>query len=81
MNYYMASCFHKSEGILGDVVKQLYEMILESGFTTVDEVTQISGRGVGMDVVRSSVANLGGSVDVASTAGSGSTFRFRLNRV
>jgi chemosensory pili system protein ChpA (sensor histidine kinase/response regulator) len=52
--------------------------ILEHGFSTADEVTQISGRGVGLDVVVSEVKQIGGSVDLASKAGEGTRFQIRL---
>ena len=63
--------------ITGDVdptEAQLIEFIFSPGFSTAATVTQISGRGVGMDVVRSDIAALGGRVDVASVAGKGTTF-------
>ncbi|MEE7548594.1 chemotaxis protein CheA, partial [Xanthomonas sp. Kuri4-1] len=53
-------------------------LIFLPGFSTKAEVTDISGRGVGMDVVRNEVAQLGGSVDIASTRGQGVTFTLRL---
>lgn len=58
--------------------KQLIDLVFLPGLSTRNVASTVSGRGVGMDVVRSSVANLGGSVDVGSTAGSGATFRIRL---
>jgi two-component system chemotaxis sensor kinase CheA len=57
---------------------QKLELIFESGFSTADEVTSISGRGVGMDVVRSVLARLKGSVQIVSTPGKGTTFRLTL---
>ncbi len=54
------------------------QFILQTGFSTVTEVTQISGRGVGMDVVNSEVKQLGGSLHIASTAGEGTLFTVRL---
>ena len=53
-------------------------LIFEAGLTTADAVTAISGRGVGMDVVRSNIASLGGAVEVASVAGQGVRFTVRL---
>jgi two-component system, chemotaxis family, sensor kinase CheA len=53
-------------------------LIFLPGFSTKDQASAVSGRGVGMDVVRSSVSELGGSVDVESERGKGSTFRIRL---
>jgi chemosensory pili system protein ChpA (sensor histidine kinase/response regulator) len=67
--------------ISGDVEPteaRLTECIFGPGFSTATKVTQISGRGVGMDVVRSDIAALGGRVDVASTRGSGTTFTLYL---
>ncbi|HET9695842.1 MAG TPA: chemotaxis protein CheA [Terriglobales bacterium] len=57
---------------------QKLELIFESGFSTADEVTSISGRGVGMDVVRSVLARLKGSIQIISTPGKGTTFRLTL---
>ena len=57
---------------------QLTESIFAPGFSTAAKVTQISGRGVGTDVVRSDIAALGGRVDVATTRGSGTTFLLYL---
>lgn len=53
--------------------EELHEMIFEPGFSTADEITQTSGRGVGMDVVRTNFKRVGGSVDVSSTPGKGTT--------
>ncbi len=57
---------------------EVMQFILQSGFSTAAEVTQISGRGVGMDVVNSEVRQLGGSLHIASEAGKGSLFTVRL---
>ncbi len=57
---------------------QLTESIFAPGFSTAAKVTQISGRGVGTDVVRSDIAALGGRVDVATTRGGGTTFLLYL---
>ncbi|GAP74412.1 signal transduction histidine kinase CheA [Pseudoalteromonas sp. SW0106-04] len=54
------------------------ELIFEPGFSTADEVSGISGRGVGMDVVRQNISSLSGSIEVVSTPGTGSTFTIRL---
>ncbi|MDX1504083.1 MAG: Hpt domain-containing protein [Spongiibacter sp.] len=58
--------------------RQLLDFIFHAGFSTSDNVTQISGRGVGMDVVRSEIKQLGGSIDVHSERGKGSRFEIRL---
>ncbi len=57
---------------------RLIECIFAPGFSTATNVTQISGRGVGMDVVRSEIAALGGRVEVATLSGKGTTFTLFL---
>ncbi|MDH4610033.1 Hpt domain-containing protein, partial [Pseudomonas sp. BN102] len=57
---------------------EVLQFILEPGFSTADKVTQISGRGVGMDVVHSEVKQLGGTMSIDSTPGEGSRFLIRL---
>jgi two-component system, chemotaxis family, sensor kinase CheA len=54
------------------------ELVFESGVTTAECITEISGRGVGMDVVRSTLARLKGSVTIDSAPGVGTTFRMTL---
>ncbi len=54
------------------------QFILQSGFSTSDEVTQVSGRGVGMDVVDSEIKQLGGVLDIETKRDVGSTFHIRL---
>lgn len=54
--------------------KHLIDMILESGFSTADEVTQIAGRGVGMDVVNNEIKQLGGVLNIDTVKNQGSTF-------
>ncbi|MEO8674955.1 MAG: Hpt domain-containing protein, partial [Casimicrobiaceae bacterium] len=53
---------------------QLIEFIFLPGFTTAEKVTQLSGRGIGMDVVRAEIAALGGRVEVTTQPGRGTTF-------
>ncbi|MBD9413143.1 Hpt domain-containing protein [Pseudomonas sp. PDM16] len=57
---------------------EILQFILEAGFSTAEKVTQISGRGVGMDVVHSEVKQLGGSMSIESTVGEGTRFLIRL---
>nr|WP_115528646.1 Hpt domain-containing protein [Xanthomonas arboricola] len=57
---------------------ELDGLIFASGFSTSEQVSQLSGRGVGMDVVRNEVRQLGGSVDIHSVRGQGVTFTLRL---
>lgn len=56
----------------------LAELIFQPGFSTAKELTEIAGRGVGMDVVKAETAQLGGRVEVTSTAGKGARFRIYL---
>ncbi|GIL40870.1 chemotaxis protein CheA [Roseiterribacter gracilis] len=56
----------------------LLELLFAPGFSTASQVTDISGRGVGMDAVRAAVARLGGHVSITSTAGHGTSVRFLL---
>lgn len=56
----------------------VYDLVFQPGFSTADVVSDVSGRGVGMDVVRRNIRELGGTVDVSSTPGKGSTFTIRL---
>jgi chemotaxis protein histidine kinase CheA len=58
--------------------KTLLELIFESGFSSKDDVTQLSGRGVGLDVVRSQVRALRGSVELSSRVGQGTRFSLTL---
>ncbi len=53
-------------------------LVLESGFSTAEEVTQVYGRGVGMDVVMSELESLGGAVDIDSQPGRGTRFTLRV---
>ena len=57
---------------------QLIECLFHPGFSTASKVTQISGRGIGMDVVRNEIAALGGRVEVASTEGRGTRFTLTM---
>jgi chemosensory pili system protein ChpA (sensor histidine kinase/response regulator) len=58
--------------------REILQFILQPGFSTAQQVTQISGRGVGMDVVASEIKQLGGSLDIDSREGQGTTFTVRL---
>mgnify|MGYP006271226029 FL=1 len=57
---------------------ELLQLVFHPGISTVAEATPVSGRGVGMDVVKRTVVRLGGSAGVSSTAGSGTTVSLRL---
>ena len=58
--------------------KEIFGMIFEPGFSTAEQVTNLSGRGVGMDVVKRNILALRGSVEIASTEGVGTTVTVRL---
>ena len=58
--------------------QQINDLIFQAGFSTAKEITDVSGRGVGMDVVRKNITSLGGAVEIQSEYGKGSTFTIRL---
>ncbi len=58
--------------------EQIYELIFLAGFSTAEQTTDISGRGVGMDVVRRNIKELGGTIEVRSQLGKGSRFIITL---
>lgn len=57
---------------------EVMQFILQPGFSTAEKITQISGRGLGMDVVHEEVKQLGGSMEIESSAGKGARFLIRL---
>jgi two-component system, chemotaxis family, sensor kinase CheA len=57
---------------------QVWDLIFEAGFSTAAEVTDVSGRGVGMDVVRRNIEAIGGRIEIESSAGEGSGFYIHL---
>jgi two-component system chemotaxis sensor kinase CheA len=58
--------------------QEIYNLIFEPGFSTADQVSNLSGRGVGMDVVKRNITALRGTVEVDSRPGAGTTFRIRM---
>jgi two-component system chemotaxis sensor kinase CheA len=58
--------------------KQIFELIFLPGFSTAEKLTDISGRGVGMDVVRRNIQSLGGNIDIISELGKGTTIAIHL---
>jgi two-component system chemotaxis sensor kinase CheA len=58
--------------------RDIYNLIFQPGFSTAKKITEVSGRGVGMDVVRRSIEALRGTVEIRSEVGRGSTFSIRL---
>ncbi len=66
-------------GAIGQMSDEdIYRFILEPGFTTAQAVTKVSGRGVGMDVVRSNIEAIGGTISLRSTRGRGSKFILKI---
>ncbi|MCB1590933.1 MAG: chemotaxis protein CheW [Alphaproteobacteria bacterium] len=58
--------------------QQIQQFIFKAGFSTAEKVTSVSGRGVGMDVVRTNIEKIGGSVELNSIEGKGSTFTIKI---
>ncbi len=58
--------------------QEVYRLIFHAGFSTAEKITDISGRGVGMDVVRKNIESLRGRIDIDSTLGKGTIFRIQL---
>jgi two-component system chemotaxis sensor kinase CheA len=58
--------------------REIFNLIFLPGFSTAEKVTNVSGRGVGMDVVKTNVEKIGGTVDVQSTRGKGTTVRVKI---
>ena len=71
-----------NRGLIGekDVIDQqrAYELLFTPGFSTASAVSEISGRGVGLDVVKKNIQDLKGSIDIISAVGEGTTFRVML---
>ena len=57
---------------------EVYALIFAAGFSTAEQLTDVSGRGVGMDVVRRNIESVRGRIEIASTLGAGTTFTVRL---
>jgi len=58
--------------------QQIYQFIFKAGFSTAEKVTSVSGRGVGMDVVRTNIEKIGGTVELKSQPGKGSSFIIKI---
>lgn len=58
--------------------KEILSFIFKSGFSTAEKVTQVSGRGVGMDVVKNNIEKLGGSIEINTVLGKGTTVRVKI---
>lgn len=57
---------------------EIWDLIMAPGFSTADQITDVSGRGVGMDVVKRNIESMGGKIEISSVAGAGSTLQIRL---
>jgi two-component system chemotaxis sensor kinase CheA len=66
------------EALDGMSRRELLEIIMKPGFSTAREVTKVSGRGVGMDVVRKNVEKLAGTIEIDSRVGEGTRFRIKI---
>lgn len=72
-------CGIASEAELAEMSdQQIQRFIFHAGFSTAEKVTSVSGRGVGMDVVRSNIEKIGGTVDLQSTEGKGTCFKIKI---
>ena len=58
--------------------ERIFQFIFEPGFSTANAVTDVSGRGVGMDVVRTNIESIGGTIDISSQRGTGTVVRVRI---
>lgn len=58
--------------------QQIQQFIFNAGFSTAEKVTSVSGRGVGMDVVRTNIEKIGGTIELTSIVGKGSTFTIKI---
>ncbi|MCA0969120.1 chemotaxis protein CheA [Halobacillus litoralis] len=58
--------------------KQVFELIMSSGFSTADQISDVSGRGVGLDVVKNTIESLGGNISIDSAVDQGSVFSIQL---
>ena len=72
----LASGLIAADQRLGD--EETWQLVFHPGFSTAASITQVSGRGVGMDVVRRNVEGLGGAITITTTAGAGTRFRIKL---
>jgi two-component system chemotaxis sensor kinase CheA len=59
-------------------LQQIQQYVFHAGFSTADKVTSVSGRGVGMDVVRSNIERIGGSIEMRSVEGAGTNFTIKI---
>ena len=67
-----------AEEVAGMTDNQIIQFIFKPGFSTAEQVTSVSGRGVGMDVVRTNIEKIGGTVELHSKVGQGSRFHIKI---
>ncbi len=70
--------FITHEQAKGMTEKELFDLAFLPGFSTAQAISDISGRGVGLDVVKTNIDKIGGQIDIQSTPGEGTTFKFKL---
>jgi len=72
----------REQGVIDDDAQladdKIYDLIFQPGFSTAESLSDVSGRGVGMDVVRRNIRELGGNIETSSREGEGTTFTIRL---
>ncbi len=68
--------YNSDLAVMGE--QEIFQLLFKPGFSTADKITDVSGRGVGMDVVKTNIEQLGGSIEVFSTLSQGTTFRLLL---
>jgi two-component system chemotaxis sensor kinase CheA len=74
----LANSLATEADIAGMSEQQILQFIFRAGFSTAEKVTSVSGRGVGMDVVRTNVERIGGTIEMNSVAGRGTTFLIKI---
>jgi two-component system chemotaxis sensor kinase CheA len=74
----LASGLVAEAALSGMSEQQILQFIFRPGFSTAEKVTSVSGRGVGMDVVRTNIEHIGGTIELSSVAGKGTTFLIKI---
>jgi two-component system chemotaxis sensor kinase CheA len=74
----LASNLASEAELAGMTESQIHQFIFKAGFSTASQVTSVSGRGVGMDVVRTNIERIGGTVELKSQEGKGSCFMIKI---
>ena len=69
---------YRSEQLEKMSERELINLIFSPGFSTAEKITNVSGRGVGMDVVKTNIEKIGGTIDIQSTVGEGTTFKIKI---